>query len=89
MVYTLIDLVRFAAMVFTLLIFARVILSWVAPSQSNQLVDWIYRLTEPVLGPLRNLLPAMGGLDLTPIIALFGIQIIERILIQVLLEIGG
>ena len=85
MLYALIDLVRIAGTLFTLLIFVRVVLSWIQPGQSNRLIELVHRVTEPLLAPVRGLLPAMGGMDFSPIIVLFGIQIVERLLIQLLL----
>lgn len=83
---SLIDLVRIAGTVLTVLMFARVILSWVKPGGSNHpLILLIYRITEPLLAPIRSLLPSMGGIDFSPVIVLFGIQIAERLLIQLLI----
>lgn len=59
-------------------IIAGAILSWVAPH--NPSVGLIFQVTEPVLAPCRRLLPSMGGLDLSPIIALLGLQIVEILL---------
>ncbi len=56
-------------------IIAGVILSWVAPH--NPAGQTIFQITEPVLGPCRRLLPSMGGLDLSPIIAILGLRIAE------------
>ena len=82
----LIDLVRIAATALTVLVFIRVILSWVKPGgSSHPLILLVYRITEPILGPVRNLLPSMGGIDFSPVIVLFGIQIAERLLIQLLI----
>ena len=54
-------------------IFARVILSWfpMSTSQFNPLVAIIYQITEPILAPLRRIIPRLGIFDLTPTIALF------------------
>ena len=59
-------------------IIAMVILSWVAPH--NPAGQVIFQIVEPVLSPLRRLLPAMGGLDLSPILAFLGIQVAEILL---------
>ncbi len=45
--------------------------------------DFLYRVTEPVLRPIRNLLPNLGGLDISPIVALIGIQVAQSLLIAV------
>ena len=82
----LITLIDWAAKVLTLLIIARVIISWVRPRTANPLVIFVYSITEPLLRPVRSILPSMGGLDLSPIIVLFAIQILARILINVLIR---
>ena len=63
---------------------ARILLSWfpIAPGTLFAGVQSLaYALTEPVLGPLRRVIPAVGfggmGLDLSPIIVIFGVQILQ------------
>jgi YggT family protein len=85
MIYSLIDLVVIASRVFSLLIIVRAVLSWVSPDPRNPLVGLVYRVTEPVLGPVRNLLPVAGGMDFSPIVVLIGIQLLERVVVQVLI----
>lgn len=59
-------------------IIAGAILSWVAPT--SPAVQMLFQITEPLLAPCRRLLPSMGGLDLSPIIALLALQITEILL---------
>ncbi len=73
---------------YVIVIFARVILSWFPITPGTPLASVarvLYALTEPVLGPIRRVLPPMRmggmGLDLSPIIVLIGIQIIARALV--------
>lgn len=54
------------------------ILSWVAPQ--SPAVHLVFQVTEPVLAPCRRLLPSMGGFDLSPILAILGIQVAEILL---------
>ena len=54
-----------------------IILSWVAPHSSHPGALLIYQITEPVMAPVRNILPSMGGLDLSPIFVFIGINVIE------------
>lgn len=54
-------------------IFVIVILSWVAPQATNPWVTLLWQLVEPVLAPARRLLPSLGGLDLSPMLVLFGL----------------
>lgn len=57
---------------------ASVILSWVAPHNPAQ--HMLAQILEPLMGPCRRLLPAMGGLDLSPIMVILGLQIAEILL---------
>ena len=55
-------------------IFIRVLLSWIpmgGSSQLNTMVAIVYQITEPILAPLRRIIPRLGIFDLTPTIALF------------------
>lgn len=66
--------------VYSWLILARVILSWVNPKPRNELLIMVYRVTEPVLAPLRALIP-LRGIDLSPILAWLLIQLVTRLVI--------
>lgn len=70
---------------FTLLkaaIIVRVISSWLPISPYSPWVHWSYRLSEPVLQPLRRIVPVLGGLDITPIVAYILLGIIESLLFR-------
>lgn len=58
-------------------ILATIILSWVAPGSPSPVVYMLHQLTEPVMAPFRRLLPAMGGLDLSPILVFVAIQVAQ------------
>ncbi len=75
------ELIEFVGMVFSIAIFARVIVSWFPTSGNNPIVVFIYTVTEPILAPIRRIIPRMGTFDLTPMIALILIIIIQRILV--------
>jgi YggT family protein len=60
-------------------ILARVLMSWFNPNPHNPIVDAIYRLTEPVLAPIRRILPPMGGFDLSPLVVFFILMFLQRI----------
>jgi len=63
------------------IILLRAILSWFASGDStNPITDLLKRLTDPVLEPIRDALPATGGVDLSPLVALIGLELIKRIL---------
>jgi len=67
--------------IYTFVVFAMVIMSWLlnfnVVNRHNQVVDMIWRtlmaVTEPVLAPIRRMMPNLGGLDLSPIILLVSV----------------
>jgi YggT family protein len=59
-------------------IFFRAILSWVNPDPYNPLVRALDQITEPILGPLRRVMPRIGMIDLTPMVAIFVLIAIQR-----------
>lgn len=73
------DLVSLGFNIFKFAIIIQVILSWVAPGTYNPGTTLLYDLTEPILRPARNLLPPIGGLDLSPLIALVGLQVVSML----------
>ncbi len=58
-------------------IIVRVVSSWLPISQYSRWVRWSYKLSEPLLAPLRQFVPSLGGIDITPIIAYFLLGLIE------------
>jgi len=63
-------------------LFVRVIASWVRASPARWWVGWAYRLTEPMLLPLRQLIPPVGGmLDVTPIVAYFALWLLSSLVL--------
>lgn len=59
-----------------------VVASWVAPNSYNPALILINQLLEPVTAPVRRMMPDMGGLDLSPLIVLLGIQVLEILLLM-------
>ncbi len=73
MLYQLVALISYAARIYTFIIIARAVVSWVQPNPYNPIVQLLYKLTEPVLFPIRKTLAKkMGniGIDLSPIVAI-------------------
>lgn len=70
------------------LILIRAIISWVSPDPYNPIVQFLYRTTEPILNPIRRLLPVMG-LDISPILAFFGIIFLRSFLVATLFDLGN
>jgi len=75
------------------LIIIRAVLSWVNPDPYNPIVKFIHMVTEPMLAPLRGLVPSYRiGLDLSPLIAILGLMILQIIIrnffVQTLLQLA-
>ena len=66
----IVNFVQLLISVLMLLVIARVIVSWVAPTGGGGLVAFIYQATEPILAPIRRVVPPSGGLDWAPLIAM-------------------
>lgn len=69
------------------LILIRALISWVNPDPFNPVVQFLTRTTEPILHPIRRLLPPMG-LDISPIIAFLAIIFLKSFLVATLFDIG-
>lgn len=66
---------------FKWLIIVRAVMSWfVSPYSDNPLVHTIRKVTDPILRPLANLIPPMGGVDITPLVAFFAIILLQQVI---------
>jgi YggT family protein len=89
---TVARIISFLIQAYEFLIFIRVLLSWInvnpyRPAIDHPIVDLLYRITDPVLQPLRRIIPPLGGtLDLSPVVALILLEILRQILFRVLLS---
>lgn len=77
---------------YQLVIFVWVILGWLQMYNAlpysrplHIIMEFLYRMTEPVLGFFRRLVPPMGGLDLSPLLAILGIEVLIMILREIML----
>ena len=70
-----------AIQIYEIILIARILVSWIPLDRSNPTIDNILRflfdITEPVLAPVRGVLPAMGGFDFSPIIVFVGLRVIR------------
>lgn len=78
----LIVLVRITANIFSLLVIAKVLLSYFM-SPYHPIRQTIDQLIEPLLAPIRNRMPTIGMLDFSPIVLLISIQILEFLLVTI------
>ena len=67
--------------IYKFLLIAAVVVSWVAPNSQHPLVLLLERVTEPVLAPLRRIIPPFGGLDLSPMVAIIALNYLPRLLL--------
>jgi YggT family protein len=73
--------------IFYWLMLARVLISWVNPDPYNPIVQFLYRITEPVLEPIRRRMPMMA-VDFSPIIAFVAIMFLQSFLVRTIFDLG-
>jgi YggT family protein len=71
------------ATVFWLLLVVRVVLSWTNPTGGGGLIAFVYQATEPILAPIRRVLPPTGGIDWSPLVAMLLIGAIVQVLSRI------
>ena len=81
-------LVYFAFSVLELLVFARVMLSWLPISPWNPVARWLRRIVDPILRPFRRVLPSFSGIDFSPLLALATIYVLQTVVNSLLLSCG-
>jgi YggT family protein len=82
---TLITIISLFFQIYEFLILIRVLLTWINLNPYHPVIQALYRITDPVLEPLRRIIPPIGGMiDLSPVVALIGLEILHRILIGIL-----
>ena len=72
--------------VFFFAIIIQVILSWVNPGKYNPVIALVYSLTEPLLGPARRVIPPIGGLDLSPIVVIVALKLVDLLFIAPIMD---
>jgi YggT family protein len=76
-------LVNYLLWAYMWVLIIRALISWVNPDPWNPIVQFLYRITEPVLRPVRQRLP-MTGIDFSPIIVILAIMFLQRFLVPVI-----
>jgi YggT family protein len=77
-------LVSWTFTILKIALIVRVISSWLPISPYSRWVLWSYKLSEPILAPMRRIVPSLGGLDLTPILAYFLLSLTESFLLRLM-----
>jgi YggT family protein len=76
------NFVEILVLVLWLLVLGRVLLSWVDPMARNSISRYIVAMTEPMLAPIRRVLPQTGSIDFAPLVLMVGLGFILRLLPQ-------
>lgn len=83
-------IIDLALTIYMWIIIARAIISWVNPDPYNQIVQFLYRVTEPVMAPVRRWIPMRGmGIDLSPLVILLIIFFLQSFLVKSMIELAA
>ncbi|MDR4499068.1 MAG: YggT family protein [Candidatus Scalindua sp.] len=66
---------------YEMVLIIRIVLSWVPHNAYHPAAVFLYRITDPILNPVRRIVPSIGGIDISPIIVFVGLGFIKRALI--------
>jgi YggT family protein len=76
------EIISVTIFILTLAIIARPLLSWFPIDPRNPIAEFLYTVTEPILAPLRQVVPRLGMFDLTPLVAILLLQFLGRIVVS-------
>ncbi len=89
LVLSVADLVALVLTVFLGAIIIQVIISWVSPGNYNPVIGLVNRLADPILKPIRKFIPALGGIDLTPLFASLLLLIAKMLIVPPIVFLGS
>lgn len=84
----LVKVVDSVCYLYTMVIIARALVSWVNPDPFNPIVQFLHRATDPLLEPIRRFLPRMP-IDISPIILIIAVSFLQTFLVRILLHLAG
>lgn len=87
-VYAFANILDIALNIYLWIIFARAILSWVNPDPYNPIVQFLYKITEPVLNPIRKMIPYGMGIDFSPLVVILAIYFMRSFVVKTLFDIA-
>ena len=76
--------IEFLIMALMFAIIARALASWFVKDPSNPIVAMLHDITDPIVGPIRRLMPSTGMIDFSPLIALILLQILQAVLVPMI-----
>jgi len=79
------QLINLIFQILYLCLIARVILSWIDHNPRNEIIQWIYKISDPLIKPFQQILPPMNlGIDISPILALIALGVVKRFIFWVM-----
>ncbi len=87
LVVTIVQMLQMVIKLYIWVVIIAALISWVRPDPYNPIVQTLYRLTEPIYAYIRRYIPTIiGGIDLAPLIVIFGLQFVELLLSNMLIS---
>jgi YggT family protein len=89
-ILALAKIIDLALNIYMWMIIGRALISWVNPDPYNPIVTFLYRATEPVMAPIRRLIPIRGlGIDISPIVVIMIIYFLQTFLVKTMMQMTG
>jgi YggT family protein len=89
-ILALAKIIDLALNIYMWMIIGRALISWVNPDPYNPIVTFLYRATEPVMAPIRRLIPIRGlGIDISPIVVIMIIYFLQAFLVKTMMQMTG
>tara|TARA_Y100001970_G_scaffold120586_1_gene149473 strand:- start:2126 stop:2416 length:291 start_codon:yes stop_codon:yes gene_type:complete len=89
LLYAIANLLNLALSLFVWLVVIRALISWFSPDPYNPLFQFLYKITEPILSSVRNVLPHLGGIDISPIVVILAIEFLKTFLVNLLVQLAN
>jgi YggT family protein len=83
MTQVLVNFIQLLAFFLWFMLIARVVISWTNPMGGGSIQAFVYQMTEPILAPIRRLLPPAGGIDWSPLIAMLLLGVVLRVVVRI------
>lgn len=83
MTQVLVNFVQILAIFLWVMLIARVLLSWTNPGGGGGLIAFVYQMTEPILAPIRRVLPQTPGIDWAPLVAMLLLGVVVRVFARI------
>lgn len=84
------DVIALLLQLFSIVLLARIVITWVNADPYNPIVRFLAGLTDPLLRQVRRRMPTVyGGIDFAPVVVLLGVSFLQRFLVQSLIDLAG